>query len=124
MDKQIDEVLEAIVRIPHDFSKGNTSEYLLLQESGYFKFYKQIHAEDIKEILKKHPHLIDEWLRWSDDNRSSTKWYFTKGEDGKCFVGYWPDGKEFEEINTSDEFYACSIFIKNKIESTRILFKK
>ena len=89
----------------------------LLQESGYFEVHEQINENEIIEILKNHSHLIVEWLRWSDAQRCSSTWYFTKGEDGKCFVGHYPERKEFEEIKTPNEYQACAAFIKRLIES-------
>jgi hypothetical protein len=121
MDKQINKAVEKIVHIPHDFyDRKNVSEIALLQESGYIELYNKITEDEIIEILKKYPHLIAEWLEWSGDNRSSFKWYFSRDDDGKCFVGHWPEGEEFEEISTSDEFKACAAFIKREIESTRV----
>jgi hypothetical protein len=123
MDDLIEKVIERIVHIPYDFHQIKTkSTYTLLLESGYFEVYDQIDENKIIEALKKQPHLIAQWLQWSEDNRSSPSWYFTKGDDGKCFVGHWPEGKEFKEINTSDEFIACAAFIKRDIEQTRIVF--
>ena len=122
MDNHINKAVEKIVHIPHDFyMRQNVSEIVLLQEAGYIELYNKITEDEIIEILKNYPHLIVEWLQWSEDNRSSSKWYFTKDDDGKCFVGHFPEGKEFEKIITSDEFKACSAFIKREIETTRIL---
>lgn len=122
MEKYINKVIEKIVHIPHDFhARKNVSEIKLLQESGYFELHNKITEDGIAGILKANPHLIKEWLQWSEDNRSSYKWYFRRGDDGKYLVGHFPEGKEFEEINTSDEFKACAVFIKRETESTRAI---
>ncbi|MEO5564945.1 MAG: hypothetical protein ABIR18_15975 [Chitinophagaceae bacterium] len=122
MDEHIKKVVEKIVHIPHDFHlRKNVSEIALVQESGYIELYNEVTEYEIIETLKKYPHLIAEWLQWSDDCRSSFKWYFKRDDDGKCFVGHFPRDQEFEEINTPDEFKACSAFIKREIEGTRIL---
>lgn len=118
----IEMTIKRIVNIPHDFHEIKTkSPIALLNESGYLELYDKIKEEHIIEVLKMKPHLIKEWLRWSDNKRSSPSWYFTRGEDGKCFVGHSPESKEFEEINTSDEFYACAAFIKREAERIRML---
>ncbi len=95
-----------------------------MKESGYFELYNQINEAEIIKVLKIHPHLINDWLQISEDSRSSTKWVFGRDDDGKYGIGHWPPGKEFEEITTTDKFYACAAFIKRDIESTRILFEK
>ena len=115
-------VIEKIVRIPYEYHETKTKSWnTLLQESGYFDIYSQIQENDIVEILKKDTTLITQWMQWSDDSRSSSTWYFTKSDDNKYFVGHWPEGKEFKEMYTKDEFTACAYFIKCEIESTRQL---
>jgi hypothetical protein len=118
MDDRIVTIIEKILRIPHNFYRTQTKSWnTLLHQSGYFEMSDKINEEEIMERLKIHPHLIDQWLQWSDDQRCTPTWYFTKGEDGKCFVGHHPAGKEFEEINTANEFKACAAFIKRQLES-------
>ncbi len=117
-------VIERLVFIASDFYRVDKSEVALLNEAGYFEFHDQINENEIAEILKMHPHLIAEWLRFSEDSRSSFRWGFGKGNNGDYCVGHWPPGKEFEEIITPDGFYACAAFIKRHVESIRILFKK
>ena len=120
MDKLIKKIVEKVVHIAHDFYNVDKSELTLLKESGYFEVHDKINEDDIIEVLKMHPNLITDWLQLSEDSRSSQRWAISRGEDGKCFVGHWPGGKDFEEINTSDEFYACAAFIKRHIESIRL----
>jgi hypothetical protein len=124
MDELIKKVTERIVNIPHDFNNGNKSEITLLIEAGYFELYNQITENGLIEILKENLHSIDEWVQYSEDNRSSPAWYFKKNSNGNCFVGHLPEGEEFKEINTTDVFYACAVFIKRHIESIRITTSK
>lgn len=125
MKEKISNAIERLIHLPIDFhTNGHVSEVALLKASGYFELHNQITEDKIIEILKVHPHVIAEWLQWSEDNRSSNRWGFSRGDNGKCSVGHWPEDKEFEEINTNDEFYACAAFIKREAESTRILFEK
>jgi hypothetical protein len=124
MVKNINKTIEKIVHIPHDFyERKNVSEIKLLQESGYIELYNEIGEDEIAEVLKKYPHLIKEWLQWSEDNRSSFKWYFTSDGKGGYFVKHFPEGKGFEEISTQDEFAACAAFVKREIEGTRSLLR-
>ena len=59
-----------IVNIPLDFYSVKTKSWnTLLLESGYFEVHELIAEHEIIEILKKHPHLIAEWLKWSDNQR-------------------------------------------------------
>ena len=124
MDKQIESVLQKVVNIPNDFYRIQTvSENTLLTQSGYLDMHDCINEEEISELLKINPSLINDWLQLSADQRVTEAWYFTRGEDGKCFVGHFPDGNEFVEISTTDEFKACAAFIKLHIEDTRRYLK-
>ncbi len=71
------------------------------------------------EIRKQHSKSIEYWLAWSENRRSDSGWYFTKGEDGQYVVGYYPQRNGFKEIEFSDKFNACTAFIKKEIESIR-----
>ena len=122
MDETIKNVVVRVIHIASDFYHVEKSEYTLLNESGYFELYNKVTESDIKKLLKKYPQLIADWLRYSGDSLSSFRWNFIRCDDGKYLVGHWPGGKDFDEISTADEFYACSAYIKRHIESTRILF--
>lgn len=124
MEELTKKAIERLVFIAKDFYWIEKSEVTLLNESGYFKLYQKIDEDGIIEVLKMHSYLIDDWLRLSRDSRSSERWNFFKSEDGRFFVTHWPEGKAFQEIDTTDEFYACAAFIKRHVESIRILFKK
>ncbi len=118
MQASISKTIEKIIYIPSDFHKQDKSWNTLLTESGYLYNYPNIKEQDIEDVLKINPHLVKEWLRFSADSRSSSTWYFTKGSEGFCFVGHWPEGKEYIELNTKDEFKACAYFILKQIESS------
>lgn len=121
MEKKIKDAIEKIVHLAYDYRKrGNISSLNLLKESGYLEFPDQIGEEEIAAILKLYPNLINEWLLWSENKRSTPTWFFTKdNDDGWYFVGHSPESKEFEEINTKDEFKACTAFIKREVERLR-----
>ena len=116
---QIQNSLEKIIRIPSNYRKGNSSPVTLLKESGYVELHEQINEPEIEEILKLYPQLINEWLLWSENKRSSPRWHFDKFEDDTYAVAYSIEGKEIE-FNTKDEFKACAAFIMHEIEDTRI----
>ena len=121
MDKLIKEVIEKVVHIAYDFYRVDKSELTLLKESGYFELHEQISENEIMEVLKNHPNLIAEWLQLSEDSRSSVRWGLSRNDNGRYVIGHWPGGEGFEEISSTDKFYACAVFIKRHIESMRIL---
>ena len=124
MDTKLKKVIERIIDIPRDFRRRkNISPINLTKESGYLEHHEKISESEIIEILKGNPQSIAEWVLWSENKRSTSTWLFTRDEeDGWCFVGHSPESKEFEEINTKDEFFACAAFIKREVESIRKTF--
>lgn len=121
MNPEIERVIKKIAQIPRDFSTlKNISTINLLKESGYYDSHDQITVTDIIDVLKRDSNLIADWLLWSDDQRSTTTIYFTKGEEW-CFIGHLPYDRNFTEINTKDEFFACASFIKLQVERLRKL---
>ena len=125
MTEDIKRTIKKLINLPFDFYlKANIFQLALVRESGYFELYEQIHEDDISAMLHLQPELIDQWLQWSDDNRSSSRWGFGRSERGKCLVGHWPEGEEFDDIETSNQFYACAAYIKGDLESIRLLFQK
>ena len=124
MEKHIEEIIRKMVFLPVEFDKGGKSEVSILEDSGYFSEHHKISADEIKEVLGTAPDLIAEWLKFSDDSRSSRRWMFSRSTNGLYTVGFWPDNKEYENLMTPDGFYACAVFIKRKAEFTRNLFNK
>jgi hypothetical protein len=115
MTLEVEKVIYKLLQIPEDFRSKNKSLVTLLKETGYHIFHDQISVEAIIEILKKKPQFISEWLLWSENQRSTPTTYFTKGDEW-CFVGHSPESKDFKEINTKDEYFACASFVKLQVE--------
>lgn len=121
MEKQIKDSIEKIMHLSYDYrTRRNVSPLTLLKESGYVELHRQINEEEIAAMLNLHPHLVNEWLVWSENKRTGERvWTFSKFEDGGYLVGYSTQSKESEEINTTDEFKACAAFIKREAEALR-----
>lgn len=112
--------IQDIIFLPNKFyNEGNVSIYSLLKESGYFELHNQISEADIFEELTQHLEYIDQWLRWSENKRSSSGWYFRENESGKYVVGYFPFQESLKAIEYFDKAEACSAFIKREIEDIR-----
>lgn len=115
-----EEIINRIIYLPMKFkSLGNISIYSLLKETGYFEMYNQINEANIIEGLTKHPKCINQWLRWSEDKRTSSGWYFQQNRNGKYIVGYYPTKEDFQLTEYTDIYEACAVFIKREIEEIR-----
>lgn len=113
-------VVKDIVFLPKRFyAEKNVSIYSLLEESGYLNLYNQINEEEIFEFLIQCPDCAKHWLRWSEDKRTNSGWYFKQNENGKYIVEYFPLNQTLPAIEYVDLAKACAAFIKREIEEIR-----
>jgi hypothetical protein len=114
---KINIIVEKIVDISRQFStKHNISIYQLLKDSGYFENYSEITIDEIKKELRLKPELVQFWLNYSEDKRTSGGWYFLKKDDHTFIVGNLSD---HSVIPFNDSIDACAQFIRNEIEVIR-----
>jgi hypothetical protein len=76
-----------------------------------------INETEIENELKTSPHLIDQWLRWSDFKPSPSTWRFYQSDDGSYQVWHSSEQRDSEGVTTTDKFKACAAFIKRELEA-------
>lgn len=72
-----------ILRIGHATSIRSSEGLSLnqaLARAGYATLRSQIDREGILSLLRKHPRLVDEWVMYSEDKRTSGGWYIRAEE--------------------------------------------
>ena len=106
--KMKDECIEKICNLPSNLKKGNKSALVLLNESQFLLFYREISALDIINYLQKHPGLIDMWKQFSEDRRTSGGFYYNTN-----YIGSLNDSA-FDKKFTSD-IEACAEYILKEI---------
>ena len=110
----INEIVAKVVDIPWQFSiQGDISIYKLLEQSGYFENHAALTAVEIKKALKINPGLVQFWLQYSEDKRTSGGWYFKNNDNGTFTVGNLQSNPE---ILFLDGIEACAEYIKKEIE--------
>ena len=99
--------------------RNNVAIYSLLKEVGYFDMYNEVSEDVIREALLLHPNCVNDWIRFSEDKRSSAGWYFQQnGIDYE--VGFFSLNKNnIGPTKYSNSIEACAAFIKREIESIR-----
>ena len=102
--------VEAVCRIPASFYGGNKSFTQLVRESGIAEAGGST-VDALASVLRAEPGLIDGWLRWSENKRVSSGWYFMLN-GGACVVGYYPNG---ERLRFDDAALACAKFILREV---------
>jgi hypothetical protein len=106
-------VIERIARLPADFYGGSKSMLQLVTESGVARFPLALAVEPIATYITAHPRVVDEWLRWSENKRVSSGWYFNRRTNG-FEIAYHPDG---ELLKINDPHLACAEFVVREVRS-------
>ncbi len=122
MEVNFNDTVKKVIQIADEyFTKGDVSPINLVRESGYISFREQINEEQLKEALKNSPHLIEQWLSWSDSKPVPDTWRFYQKDDGSYQVWHSSEKKDSEGFITSDKFQACAGFIKRELENFTLL---
>ena len=106
-------VVERLCNLPENFYGGNKSPVQLVAESGIAQYASALSVEAVSTYLSLHPELVAQWLRWSEDKRVSSGWYFMRESD-KYIVGYYPKG---ETLSFADALPACAAFIIREVQA-------
>jgi hypothetical protein len=103
-----EDCIEKICNLPLHFNRGDKSVLVLLNESQFVSFYREISVVDIINHLQKHSDLIGMWKQFSEDKRTSGGFYYTTN-----YVGSLND-KNSDKAFTSDT-EACAEYILKEI---------
>jgi hypothetical protein len=116
-----DDIVAQIITLPRRFhSLGNASMFSLLQGTGYFGLHDHISEHDIREALLRCPECIQEWMRYSEDKRTSSGWYITENDEGCYEVGDVTERGDLQQrLVYADPIDACAAFVKREIENIR-----
>lgn len=106
-----DSVVASVCRIPVAFRQlGGKSLHQLIAESGYWEMSDQLSAVAIERCLRQSPELVDDWLGYSADKRTSGGWYFV--DEGAHFVVGQIQG---QRLVFADPLVACAEFILREV---------
>ena len=100
--------IDKICNLPKAFKQGDKSLNILLTESKFQIFHKEINTYDIIQYLQLHPDLLDVWKQYSDDKRTSGGFYYCSKYIGSI------DQITFDKTFTSDT-EACAEYILKEI---------
>ena len=109
------DVVGGICELPVQFKARRTvSVSQLVDESGYRTDPGTLTVDEVSRHLHKHPDLIEAWLAYSEDKRTSSGWYLTRRSDDIFEIGYYPEG---ERIVVAGHAAACAEFIVREVRS-------
>lgn len=109
------EIVARICAIPALFKAlGNVSVAELVERSGYRVAAAELTVDAISSYLRERPDLIEAWLGYSEDKRTSSGWYIRQLSRDAFEIGWYPQG---ERIVVSGKAEACAEFIIREIRS-------
>jgi len=112
-------VAEKVSRMASEFYRlRNISMIDLLRSSGYVQNPSAVMEQDLEEVFRAEPELIDAWVRLSENKRTRYPWLLVRGSspDSGCIVMY-PNGRRHRRF--PDACKACAFFVKQEIEGYR-----
>jgi hypothetical protein len=121
-----DEVISNMCKLAVNYKAVNRktsrdkSVYDWVRESGWLSYKNNISVEDIKGYLKSKPQLINDWLGYSSDKRSTLGWYFIENDkEMTSFTVGWFEGRieEKNETKYPQAIDALAQFILNEFKA-------
>jgi hypothetical protein len=112
------EQLHAIATLPATFRASEKSLYDLVTEIGYERLRPALSVDQLAAFLRDRPELIDPWVHYSEDKRTSEGWYLLGAPH--WYVSY--PGRELEleremKERTRTPADACATFILLELDS-------
>jgi hypothetical protein len=84
--------VEALCRLPLDVTALELSAKEAIRRSGYRNISGILTERDLAGVLAKRPDLVEAWVRWAEDKRTSRGWYLARRGNRDFEVGYF-DGR-------------------------------
>ena len=116
-------IADAVVLLPRRYHEGQLSPYDILKGTGYFDRHADVSEQLIARALSNDPRLLDEWVQYSDDQRTDSGWFIREEPHG-YLVAYFPKQRtgpdlEINRTRYADKLSACAAFVKHHIETIR-----
>lgn len=118
MSKRLESSIRSVASLASDFYRlGDRSILELIEESGYHTYSDQIYEESIEACLRQNPRLVESWILYSDNQRSSPSWFLAEPTSefgkGNWAVCWYATGEQIKTIGYyKDQFSACAKFAK------------
>ena len=111
--RTVDDIVQAICRLPVDFHTVDKSVVQLVSESGYAAVRSQITADRVTRCLAENPEWASAWAEYSGDKRTDG-WYLS--EDGLHVGFFGRRGFRIDPLRFRDPIEACAEFVVREVE--------
>lgn len=106
--------LESICTLPRAVPRASLRN--AVSATGYRELRPLLTRDAIAGFLSRHPGLVREWLRYSEDKRTSGGWYLLHPTSG-WIVGRLAGPEEERELRFGSGAEACAEFILRELDS-------
>ena len=97
-----------ICSVPNEFSRSGLPLRDVVKASGYSELRGQFAARELAAFLRARPAIIEQWVGFSADKRTSDGWYLRP----PCSIGrISPEPPPMHEVKHIDLAAACAAFI-------------
>jgi hypothetical protein len=114
------ECINAICHFPRTYRTGNRTPGYIYDRSHYADYYRDINQEDIVEVLRQHPSLLNDWLAFSDKRWTPAWAMYEISENRWSICHVRGDGSKGYEIFFRDPLTACALMVKMEMEDLRV----
>jgi hypothetical protein len=73
-EAMVSQLAREIGHVPEQYDHGNRSTACLLEEAGFPDARGKVQVDEVEDVLRREPYLIDLWLRRSRDQRYAGGW--------------------------------------------------
>ncbi len=109
MSKNRPDLVERICQLAENFPKSARSATDVVAALRLHP--ADISRTEVAAYLQQNPSLVESWLRWSVDQRTSSGWYFAP-ETNRYVVAFYPSGpRELFE----DAVSACASYVMHVV---------
>jgi hypothetical protein len=105
--------VDRVCRLSIDFYSGSKSMVELVSDSGIEADPSRLAVANMIGYITTHPEVVESWLRWSENKRVTSGWYFSRN-GGRFEVGFFPDG---DVLIFSDPSLACAEFVVREVKT-------
>jgi len=109
--------VERVCHIAREFGqRGAPSLEALLQASSYRAVRGNLDAAQLEAVVASEPDLIDDWLRFSEDKRTTCGWAFYPEGDAWVVLHPFPKQGAPVERRHSSASAACADYILTELD--------
>ena len=107
------DIVELVCTLPAQYHRHrDKSPRQVVQMLNLARHRSEVNQEKISAYIRENEHLLELWLRWSENKRWSPSWYFKRREPN-WLVGKFPGGPE---LTFDDPIEACSRFVEIELD--------